>query len=148
VLSTTTRTNNPTWFDSVTVGNSYESDMKEALRVGGPETLNVYTVGLTGSNSLGFGSYPSMYVGEPTIDGVVILHSSVPGGSKWTFGYDFSALTQCLQAKIDITRERLSLMKWAIGYVLCSPTNINPFFDEYALAWPVSCFRRWLRRKW
>jgi hypothetical protein len=90
VLTTTTRTNNPTWFDSVSPGNSYDADMKNALHVGGPETLNIYTVGFPGSNLLGFGTFPWAYESNnPTYDGVVIQHSTVPGGSTLSFGYGF-----------------------------------------------------------
>jgi hypothetical protein len=88
-LSSADRTNNPTWFDSVEPGNSYESDMKQALRVGGPETLNVYTVGFSNDNTLlAFSTYPWSYSDNPMDDGVVILHSTVPGGSWLSFGYN------------------------------------------------------------
>jgi hypothetical protein len=79
-LESTTRTSNPTWFDKVTSGNSYQTAMKKALHKGGANTLNVYTVGFT-DGLLGYATFPWSYSGNPTDDGVVILYSTVPGGS-------------------------------------------------------------------
>lgn len=45
VLSSTTRTTNSTWFNNVGPDSSYQTTMKNALRTGGSNTLNVYTVG-------------------------------------------------------------------------------------------------------
>ena len=44
-LENTTRTVNAVWFDQATLGNAIQTQMKQQLRQGGPETLNVYTVG-------------------------------------------------------------------------------------------------------
>lgn len=41
----TTRTVNSDWFNHSAPGTSQQDAMKSSLRVGGPETLNVYTVG-------------------------------------------------------------------------------------------------------
>jgi hypothetical protein len=63
--------------------------MKKSLHVGGANTLNVYTVGFGNTDLLGYATFPWSYRGNPTDDGVVILHSSVPGGNKLLFGYGF-----------------------------------------------------------
>ena len=58
--------------------------MKQALHVGGVTDLNVYTVGFTSPQNaglLGYTTFPSDYASNPTDDGVVMLFSSVPGGS-------------------------------------------------------------------
>ena len=52
--------------------------------------LNVYTVGFTsgtGLGELGFSSFPYEYVDDPINDGVVMLYSTVPGGSKTNYNF-------------------------------------------------------------
>jgi len=75
----TTRTTNATWF-TAGPGSNAEAQMKAALRQGGPETLNIYSNNPSGG-LLGWATFPSDYSNAPTMDGVVILFSSVPGGS-------------------------------------------------------------------
>jgi hypothetical protein len=79
VLEKTTYTNNPVWFN-LSMGSPAERDMKNALREGGSESLNIYTANLSGG-LLGWATFPWSYNGNPEMDGVVILYSSVPGGS-------------------------------------------------------------------
>jgi len=82
-LVNTTRTTNATWFNDVASGSRAETDAKTALRVGGPETLNVYTVGFTGNllGTLGFSTFPFRYADAPKLDGVTVLFSSLPNGT-------------------------------------------------------------------
>lgn len=56
-LAGTTRTVNSDWFNSAGPGASQQTAMKNALRVGGANVLNVYTVGFVHPPSI----YPSIY---------------------------------------------------------------------------------------
>ncbi|KAJ6556595.1 metalloprotease [Mycena vulgaris] len=88
-LAGTTRTVNSDWFKNVGPSSSQQTAMKAALRSGGKGDLNVYSVGFTsgaGAGLLGYSTYPISYAGAPKDDGIVILFSSVPGGS--TTGYN------------------------------------------------------------
>lgn len=77
-LVATDRTTNATWYNSC-YGSS-ESAMKNALRVGTADDLNLYSCNPSGG-ILGFATFPSSYNSQPKLDGVVILYSSLPGGS-------------------------------------------------------------------
>jgi len=78
-LAGVTRTTNSTWY-TMSDGTQAEAQAKAALREGGPETLNIYTAN-PGGGILGWATFPSSYNNNPTDDGVVILFSSLPGGS-------------------------------------------------------------------
>jgi len=73
------RTTNKAWF-KMKPGSAAEAEAKTALRKGGPETLNLYSAAPNGG-LLGWATFPSSYKNKPTADGVVVLFSSVPGGT-------------------------------------------------------------------
>ncbi|NTX05263.1 MULTISPECIES: zinc metalloprotease [Myxococcus] len=79
VLQGTDRTTNSKWF-ALKDSSANERAMKKALRKGGKESLNIYSANLSGG-LLGWATFPSSYTSQPLQDGVVILYSSVPGGS-------------------------------------------------------------------
>jgi hypothetical protein len=76
-----TRTTNQAWFESMATDFEVELEAKRALKRGGPETLNIYTI--DGGPFLGFAYYPNI-VTDATfsiLDGVVLDWRSLPGGT-------------------------------------------------------------------
>ncbi|GAC94740.1 metalloprotease [Pseudozyma hubeiensis SY62] len=72
-------TTNSNWFNNVNQGTTAERQMKSALRKGGANALNVYTVNFSGG-LLGYATFPWSYNSNPSNDGVVMQWSSYPGG--------------------------------------------------------------------
>ena len=68
------RTTNKKWF-----AGSAERQMKAALREGSADDLNIYTLN-PGGGLLGWATFPSDYSRNPSMDGVVVLYSSLPEG--------------------------------------------------------------------
>ena len=73
------RTLNVGWFN-MSPRTGREAAMKQALRVGGADTLNVYTADL-GHYLLGWATFPWNFTAESWRDGIVILYASLPGGN-------------------------------------------------------------------
>lgn len=90
-LQGTDRTNEPAWFEGLIPG-ALEKDMKTALHKGGYWDLNVYTADL-GFGLLGWATFPVKNAkgSKLAMDGVVIYHESLPGGSAGdvSFGLDY-----------------------------------------------------------
>ncbi len=77
-LASITRTTNATWYTAGPDGAA-ERAMKTALRKGGADELNIY-VSNPGGGLLGWATFPAWYADDPSMDGVVILNASLPGG--------------------------------------------------------------------
>ncbi len=73
----TDRTTNAAWY---ACSRSNEIQFKTALRQGTADDLNIYSCN-PGGGLLGWATFPSSYASAPANDGIVILHSSMPGGS-------------------------------------------------------------------
>lgn len=78
-LMGTTKTENDAWY-TAGPGTSAERAMKQSLRQGGADTLNIY-VSNPGGGLLGWATFPTDYASNPSDDGVVILNQSLPGGA-------------------------------------------------------------------
>jgi hypothetical protein len=78
-LAGTDRTTNQVWFDGC-YSSTTASAMKKVLRKGTASALNIYTCNPSGG-ILGYATFPSNYASNPSNDGVVVLHSSLPGGT-------------------------------------------------------------------
>ena len=71
-------TTNAIWFQT-TQGSPAEISIKSALRRGTADDLNIYTVHPSDA-SLGWSTFPWDYAANPSLDGVMILYSTLPGG--------------------------------------------------------------------
>jgi hypothetical protein len=79
-LGSIDRTTSNTWF-SMAPGSAAEKAAKFALRQGDARDLNIYTAE-PGAGMVGYATFPSSYGAAPTLDGVVMLHSAMPGGAS------------------------------------------------------------------
>lgn len=79
-LVATDRTTNTTWYNGCYGNSSTESQFKNALHQGTADDLNIYSCNPS-SGILGYATFPSSYSSSPKLDGVVVLYSSLPGGS-------------------------------------------------------------------
>ncbi|KAF9030359.1 zincin [Hymenopellis radicata] len=87
-LANTTYVENADWFTYVTDKTPSQTEMKRALRQGGVDALNIYSVSFFNSSEglLGYAEYPSDYESEPYNDGIVLQYATLPGGSSEAYG--------------------------------------------------------------
>ncbi len=80
-LTKINRVTNPAWYPIV-YGSSAERQMKSSLREGGKNTLNIY-LGELSDSLLGWATFPKRKL--DTMDGVVVLGESLPGGTATNY---------------------------------------------------------------
>lgn len=80
------RIENADWFTNVWPGSEAEAEMKGKYHRGNSSVLNVFSAGFNATDkSLGYASLPSSYLREPLKDGLIIRHSTLPGGSHTNY---------------------------------------------------------------
>jgi len=79
----TTWTVNSAW-STMQPGTTAETAAKKALHSGGASTLNLYLANI-GGGLLGWATFPQSYSTQPSMDGVVILDESMPGGTTASY---------------------------------------------------------------
>ena len=75
---------NEDWFNNVAPRSDKQTAMKQELRKGDANALNVYTVGFNTDRTrglLGYATFPANYSSNPMDDGIVVRYSTLPGGS-------------------------------------------------------------------
>jgi len=83
VLKAKDITANDSWY-TMQPGTVAETNCKNALRKGTAADLNLYTANI-GGGLLGWATFPKDYAKSPKMDGVVVLYSSLPGGSATNY---------------------------------------------------------------
>ncbi|KAJ3546453.1 hypothetical protein NMY22_g2046 [Coprinellus aureogranulatus] len=71
------------WHEAITTNTTVDiMQLASTFRVGGPETMNVYTLGFYREPASGFSSLPVQYSRNPARDGVFLQYDLLPGGSR------------------------------------------------------------------
>jgi len=84
-LRSISRIQSPQWFLNISPSSTEEAAMKGVYRKGGKADLNVYTIGFANPDAaelLGIATFPMDYTSAPQLDGVMVLHSTLPGSQS------------------------------------------------------------------
>jgi hypothetical protein len=83
------RRSNSTWF-KMSMGSTDEATAKRTLAIDPTHVLNIYTAS-PGNNILGWAYFPWAYPETNTLHGVVLLYSTLPGGSAAPYNLGHTA---------------------------------------------------------
>jgi len=81
-LVNVTRVLSKYWFETVDAGLIRTEQMHTLLKKGGAASLSVYSVGFYDLGLNGYSTLPVNYARDPVVDGIVLLYSTVPGGTS------------------------------------------------------------------
>jgi hypothetical protein len=138
------RIQRPAWF-TMSPGTVQEKRAKRALHQGTADDLNIYTAGPPGG-ILGWAAFPSEYASKPHLDGIVIHHASLPGGTLAPYNLGdtgthetghWMGLYHTFQGGCgaqgdsvgDTPRERDPAFGCPIGRNTCSQAGNDPIFN-------------------
>lgn len=82
-LASTDVTANDSWY-TMAPGKPAETECKKALHKGTAKDLNLYSANI-GGGLLGWATFPKDYAASPYMDGVVMLYTSLPGGTATNY---------------------------------------------------------------
>ena len=82
-LASVNRRTNSSWYH-LSYGSTAEAEMKNSLRKGSANDLNIYSAN-PGGGVLGWATFPWKYANNPKNDGVVVLYSSLPNGTAYPY---------------------------------------------------------------
>jgi hypothetical protein len=112
-------------------GTAAETQMKTATRVAGKNVLNVWVTN-PGGGLLGWATFPWEQASKPNNDGVVILYSSLPGGTKINDYDDGDTLTHEAGHWMGLYHTFQGGCKNTVrsgDYVLDTPAERSPNYD-------------------
>jgi len=98
-VSTVDYTDNKAWFNMGS-GSVEEYNAKHSLTIDSSTHLNFYTANLS-QGLLGWATFPSNLASEPEMDGVVILYTSLPGGSAEPYNLGDTARDRSLAGSLS-----------------------------------------------
>jgi hypothetical protein len=134
------RTTNSTWFNGC-YNSTTEMEIKNALRVGTADDLNIYSCNPS-NGILGYATFPSNYASNPKRDGVVLLHSTLPGGSAAPYNEGARNATSGGDLVADTPAERSPAYGCPTGRDSCTGsrfpgldpiTNFMDYTDDYCM---------------
>lgn len=88
VLKNITRIGDENAFTNIYPGSEAEKAIKAEYHKGDSTVLNIFTAQFNSTTkSLGFASLPSTYLRDPLSDGLIIRHSTLPGGDQPNYNH-------------------------------------------------------------
>jgi hypothetical protein len=128
-----TRTNKTSWYGltpGYPVMSTEEAEMKLALKRGGPETLNMYSLNLSGG-LLGIARFPWDYASNPAhADGIMLLKDSFPGGTAAPYNLGGTAVHEVghwVGLRHTFSDENPRACRTSSDFVQDTPTELSPF---------------------